>query len=379
MKIAINARLILPGKMGGEATYTYMLLQQIALLDQSNEYHLLFDRPWDSNLFNFLLSNTRFYFHVLPPQTRLAPFANYWFQVSVRNFLMKNKLDIFFSPEPYTTIALPVKRIITVHDLAFITFPETTYRINSYNARVMVKLAVQSADKIISVSHHTRDDLIKHYNLQSEKISVIHHGIKHVEPDRNELSEKNVEDIFSDARPYILYVGTIEPRKNLERLILAYGKLVVSGVTHRLVLAGRKGWKVRNVYHLVKEMNLDKHIVFTDFISDAAQSYLYQHADIFVYVPLYEGFGMPVSEAMSFGLPIVTSNVSSLPEVVGESALKVDPLNVDDIYNGLYLLLNDHRLRLTLGKAAKERSKQFSWKNSALEHLKLFEKVYYGD
>lgn len=356
-----------------------MLLQQIALLDHSNEYHLLFDRPWDNNLFNFLLSNSRFRFHVLPPKTRLVPFANYWFQVSVRNFLVKNKIDLFFSPEPYTTIGSPIKRIITVHDLAFINFPETTYLINNCNARIMVKQGVRSADKIISVSYHTRNDLIKHYKIQSEKISVIHHGIKYVKPNRNELSERIEKHIFSDSRPYILYVGTIEPRKNLERLILAYEKLLTSGIKHRLVLAGRKGWKVQNVYRLVRDLNLDKHIVFTDFISDAAQSYLYQHADVFVYVPLYEGFGMPVSEAMSFGLPIVTSNVSSLPEVVGDGALKVDPMNIDDIYNGLYLLLNDHNLRLTLSKAAKERSNKFSWKNSAIEHLKLFKEVCYDN
>lgn len=361
--------------MAGEANYIYSLLKQFAQLDTINEYHLLFDRPYDKSLFHFARGNPRFYFHVIGPQTRIAPLTEYWFQVSVKNFLKNAHFDLFFSPEPYAPIGLHTKCIITIHDLAFISLPWITYYINSLHARIMIKLSAKWADKIISVSNHTREDIQKHYIIPDDKIRVVHHGIKSENTENASGDDENLEKILSDDCQYLLYVGTIEPRKNLERLILAYKMVLDQGLNYRLIIAGRNGWKSRGVYETVTKLGLNKNIVFTGYISERDLSKLYTRAFVFVYVPLYEGFGMPVTEAMSYGLPIVTSRVSSIPEVVGDVAIMVNPLSIEEIAKGLITFLKNESMRKQFGNKAKERSKMFRWDISALEHLNIFSEV----
>lgn len=376
MKIAINTRLIVKGKMAGEANYIYSLLKQFAQIDETNEYHLVFDRPYDKTIFHFAFDNPRFHFHIIGPQTRIAPLMDYWFQVSIKNFLKKNKIDLFFSPEPYAPIGLHTKCVITIHDLAFVKMPWITYYINSLHAQIMIKLSANSADKIISVSHHTSSDIQKYYGISRDKISVIHHGIKSEDFGTTTEIDEDIKLFVSDGMPYLLFVGTIEPRKNLERLILAFKMVLDQGLNYRLIIAGRNGWKNRMVFETAENLGLGRKIIFTGYISERTLSELYSRAHIFAYVPLYEGFGMPVSEAMSYGLPIVTSNVSSIPEVVGDAAIKIDPWSVEDIYRGLISLLQNREMREQLGRDAKERSKIFSWEKSALTHIKIFKDVY---
>ncbi len=371
MKIAINARLLIEGKMAGEANYLYALLQEFAHQDKVNEYHLLFDRPYSIALFDFLKGNPRFYFHVLTPMTRIFPLLNYWFQVSVRKFVQRNSIDVLFSPEPYGPIAMRTRCIITIHDLAFLAFPRITYWMNSLNARLMIRWSARSADHIIAVSRHTSGDIQKFYGTEAKKITVIHHGIKTATQQVGAHSGAPVRIFIPDGVPYVLYVGTIEPRKNLIRTVEAFAELVQRGVPHTLIIAGRYGWKNKELYERIEQLGLRDRVVFTGYVSELELRDLYSKAEIFVYIPLYEGFGMPVSEAMSFGLPIVTSNVSSLPEVVGEAAVTVDPTNISEITEAIGSLLGDKQRREQLGNAARERSLHFSWERSAKEHLSI--------
>jgi glycosyltransferase involved in cell wall biosynthesis len=243
----------------------------------------------------------------------------------------------------------------------------------------MIRCSALHADRIIAVSYHTGSDIQKHYDILEEKISVIYHGIKNISDRHEPIKNAIVQSILSQNNPYILYVGTIEPRKNLERLVVAFTKIIKQGVNHRLVLAGRSGWKNKGLYELIKRYHLDERVVFTGYIDDNSLAELYRRADVFSYVPLYEGFGMPVSEAMSFGLPIITSNTSSLPEVVGDTALQVNPYHVDEIAEGLLSLIRNEDLRKRLGEAAKERSAIFQWDRSAREHLNVFLQVINGE
>jgi glycosyltransferase involved in cell wall biosynthesis len=184
----------------------------------------------------------------------------------------------------------------------------------------------------------------------------------------------NIRNKYGIKNKYILFVSTVEPRKNLYNLIKAFNKISKS-VEHQLVVVGKKGWMFENVLKLVKDLKLENKVIFTDYIDNVEMLYLYNNADIFVYPSIYEGFGIPPLEAMACGSPVVVSNVTSLPEVVGDAALLVDPFNVDDIADKIYKVVSDRNLNNTLKEKSIVQANKFSWKKCAMETLNIYLKA----
>lgn len=291
----------------------------------------------------------------------------------------KYKSDILHCPAHVIPIFNFTKTIVTVHDLAFKLFPSTYKYLNRVYLNWFVPLSVKKANVIIAVSKNTKNDIIKEYNIKPEKIKVVYNGVdEKFRRVKNDQMLNKIRVKYNLPNKFILYLGTLEPRKNINRLILAYKKYLINKANNdavKLVIAGGKGWLYNSIFALVKEEKLDSHVIFTGYIDDSDIVYLYNLASIFIYPSLYEGFGLPPLEAMACGTPVITSNVSSLPEVVGDAAIKIDPYNIDELTDAITNVLSNSNLQRELIEKGIKRAKQFSWKNTAEETLKVYREV----
>ena len=265
------------------------------------------------------------------------------------------------------------KVIVTIYDTVFISAPET---MGNRKELEEYKYGAQKSDLIITISESAKNDIIENLGVSEDKIEIVHPGID-LENYSQKYEKEELERIRNKYKlpsEYILYLGTIEPRKNIERTIKAfikYKKEVKDDL--KLVIAGGKGWKYDNIMKLIESMGTD--IILTGYIDEEDKIPIYKLAQIFAFPSLYEGFGMPVLEAMAGGVPVVTSNVSSLPEVAGDAAILVDPLNEDEIFEAYKKILSDKKLQLEMIEKGLEQAKKFEWKESAKVLEQIYEKM----
>lgn len=279
---------------------------------------------------------------------------------------------------------LPVRKmcryVVTIHDLVPLFFPELVPRKHLIFFKLFMKRAAHTADLIITDSEHSKRDIARYLAVPEEKIRVIYLGYD------AQQQEVHDQEALQDAltrygirRPYLLFVGVIEPKKNLERLVDAFVLLrqdTADGKDLQLVITGGKGWFCEQLYHKVRELSLENHILFTGFVPDDDLPYLYSGAELFVFPSIYEGFGLPVIEAMFYGTPVVTSNVSSLPEIVGEAGVLVDPESPESISQGIASVLSDERQQLRMKHAGRRQAQQFSWQRTAEQTYNVYREVY---
>lgn len=294
--------------------------------------------------------------------------------------------DVFFSPHFLLgNVSRGVKRVVTFHDLSFEHFPEFFSRDRRvWHSMMNPKKQAREADAIIAVSQSTKDDLVYLYGIDPDTISVIHSGISPVfrRIDVNDPKLRAVQEKYRLPNEFILYFGTIEPRKNIGGLIKAFSNLrklnfrgfgsSTSETLPKLVIAGERGWLVDDVFRAANSSSFRDDILFTGFVDEDDKPYLYPLATLFVYPSFFEGFGFPVLEAMSCGVPVITSHTSSFPEVTGGAALMVDPYDVGEISHAMELLLHDKALRNRFIEKGYRRAGEFSWEKSAGETLRVF-------
>ena len=355
----------------GIARYTYQLVSSLLELDKSNDYVLYaFSSKPEQDVFKS--ERAQFRPHKWQPQL----LKTYFLLLRLLNLSADSftkEADIVHS----TDFVLPVSKnkpsIITIHDLAFRRFPSFyTFKNRTY-MNSMAKFSAKRADKIITYSDSTKKDVIKFLSIDEKKISVIPLG---VEDKFKPASEEEIKKIKADLGlpdNYIITLGTLQPRKNLEALIDAFARLKKDkAIPHKLVIVGEKGWNNEKLLTKLAGLDIAEDIVLTGFIEDNQLPSLYSGATALVYPSLYEGFGLPVLEAMACGVPVACSNTSSLPEIAGEAALLFDPTDVDQIYSSIQKLLLDEKLRKTLGEAGIKRARQFTWEKTAKQTLSLY-------
>lgn len=380
MVIGVDLRPINTGEKSGVEEYTINLLSHLFFIDKKNQYKL-FLNSFSAPRLNFqklkLLPNVKLYFFSYPNKILNSAFA---FLKYPRVDEMLKGVDLFFSPNLiFTNLSPQCKQIVTFHDLSFERHPEFfSWKRRLWHQFVSPRSAAQRAAGIIAVSCSTRFDLEKLYKIPHRKIRVIHSGIlKRFKPrSRNHPSVVSVRQKYNLPPHFVLYLGTLEPRKNLEGLILAFNKFKRRCKTqYKLIIAGRPGWMYHNVYKLASKSPFSHDIMFIGFISVQHKPYLYNLADLFVYPSFYEGFGFPPLEAMASGVPVVSSNISSLPEVIGEAGVLIDPYNINEISEGIAQILNDPYWQGLLKKRGAARAEQFNWYKTARETLNFFEKM----
>jgi glycosyltransferase involved in cell wall biosynthesis len=296
------------------------------------------------------------------------------FALPLSLLLDKNRPDVFFSPSHYAPRFSPVPTAISIMDLSYIHFPQLFTKHDLYQLTNWTKYSAKQAKKIFTISNFSRDDIIKTYKKLPSDVITTYLGIKSIVG--SESKAENMDELekkFKIAKPYILFVGTIQPRKNIAKLIEAVSLLKNKEI--KLVVVGKKGWLWEEILAAPEKFKVTDRVKFLDFVGNEDLPSLYKNAQCFVLPSLYEGFGLPVLEAMQFGCPVVTSNVSSLPEVGGDAAIYFDPESVDDIAEKIDKVVSDEKLRAEMVEKGYNQVKKFSWEKTAKETLKVLEEL----
>lgn len=304
--------------------------------------------------------------------------SNKWKRVFYENIYIPRYIKrceslLYHSPNYILPFGIKIPTVLTVHDLITLDYPYYCQNETVLYFKMCLKRSINKASKIITVSNQVKEDILKHFKIPNNKIEVIYHGISSIFVKTLDLS---IIDKYEIPNKYILFVGNIEPKKNLGRLIKAFSLLKMQqGIKHKLVIAGKKGWKYKSVFQMVKELGLKNEIVFTDYIPEKDLPALYSMADIFVFPSLYEGFGIPPLEAMACEVPVLVSNKGALPEVTGSKCLQVDPYDVKHIADKMYKLISDQNLRQKSVNDGKQWVKQFTWEQTARKTLEVYKQV----
>lgn len=283
--------------------------------------------------------------------------------------------DLFFSLSHYGPRFSPVPYVITIFDLSYLHYPRLFKKDDLYQLKNWTKYSIKGAKHIFAISKSTKEDIIKNYGIDPKKITVTYIGYdqKLFKPQLKEKIQK-VKKIYKISGDYIIFIGTLQPRKNLERLIEAFKNSKLDIGNLKLVIVGRKGWLYDSIFEKVKGLRLEAKVIFTGYVTDYDLPPLISGAQAYVLPSLWEGFGIPVIEAQACGVPVAVSNVSSLPEIIGESGILVNPEKTDSIAEGIKKALNE-KTRTDLVKKGFENVKRFSWEKCAKETLKVLEKV----
>jgi glycosyltransferase involved in cell wall biosynthesis len=290
-----------------------------------------------------------------------------------------SRFDLVFSPGLYGPVRIPagVASIMVVHDLTRYLFPDF-FKFNVVQKtldRLVYPAMLRRYDHLLAVSRATRQDLMRLYKVPGEKITVAHHGAEQdLKPGDRKVAEKVLSETYGLKFPFALFLGTLEPRKNIPNLLRAFA-VVQERIPHDLVLVGQKGWKWEPIFEEMKKLNIESRVRWVGYVPDQERVLFYNGADFLVYPSWYEGFGMPLLEAMQCGCPVIASRVSAMPEVVGQAGLLVDPGNTEDLSEALLRLANEPGLREELIEAGRIRSANFSWEDSARLTLNVFEKI----
>ncbi|MEN9969542.1 MAG: hypothetical protein RIR94_1747 [Bacteroidota bacterium] len=358
MRIGINTRSLLGQKLEGFGNYTLELVKRLTENQPHHTFVLYFDRPVDPQ---FSFGPNVICKSIFPP-TRHPFLYVIWFQWSLKRAILNDNLDVFWSPDGMFPLGIQIPVLASIHDLNFEHFPQDLPKWVAWYYKKYFPRFAKAADKIVTVSNTTKQDLVSSYQLPAEKISVIYNGVNtHYKPICDQEKE-NIQQQLGFNAPYFLFVGSLHPRKNIHRLLQAFQLFAQSDTTAQLVIVGAAMWKDQS---FEIESNLAKRIHFKGHIETRTLAAIMAGANAFIYVPYFEGFGMPLAEAMAAQTPIIAGDKSCLPEIATDAALYVDPYDVEAIAKAMEQLKNDVALQTQLIEAGKKRVVAFDWDNAA--------------
>lgn len=378
----------LPIRVGSSA-YCFELLKNLNKIDRKNNYTVFlptkptFDLPKETQNWKY----------------KIIPKSKLWTITALTpHFLFGgNNIDVFFNPGHYLPPFAPRKSVISILDVSYLYFPELFKKNDLVKLKNWTRYSVKKAKKILTISSSSRNDIIKEYGVISEKVQVTYPAVTS-EKNGKILNMEDLKRKFGIEKDYILFVGTLQPRKNIVKLIEAFSKIRIDANNYfestrikshsdglgpkirknsdlQLVIVGKKGWKYEEILAAPEKFGVRDKVVFIHSASDEDLPSLYKNAVCFVLPSLYEGFGLPVLEAMKYGCPVLTSNVSSLPEAGGDAAVYFDPNSTEDIAEKIEKVISDQKLREEMVKKGKTQVKKFSWEKTAKETLRVLEEV----
>jgi glycosyltransferase involved in cell wall biosynthesis len=374
MKIAIDVSLA-AGESAGVGTYTRGLLEGLAAIDAENEYLLYSYVDFPASSHRLFPQKPNFALRMLPLGEE--HWAHIWSRADLPPKEALHGVDILHSPffnaprEHYGAL------VVTIYDVSFLLQPQFHTEANRLHCLQGTLNAALYADRIITISIQTKKDLMAYFSIPEERIRVIHPAHRTIYyPERDTGVIRGALERLGIYHNFILCVGSLEPRKNLKTLLEAYAIYVKRyAAGELLVIAGGKGWLSDNLADFVAGLGLAGRVKFIGYAQEADLRVLYSAARLFVYPSLYEGFGLPPLEAMACGAPVITSNTSALPEVVGDAALLIDPHSSEDLSEAMRAVLADGEMRSTMRRQSLERATLFSWERAAADTLKVYREV----
>ena len=370
MHIAIDAHSV-GSQLAGNETYAVNLIEALAKVDQSNQYTLYVTRQSAIDRFanrwpNFKLKRT-------VPHTPLVRIP-----VTLSAELRRNPVDVLHVQYTAPPLA-PCPVVATIHDLSFEHLPETFNRRSRAQLRLTVRRTARKAAQILTLSEFSRQDIVDTYSIAPDRVSVTPAAAaSDFKPIEDETELRKIREAYGIERDYILSVSSIQPRKNLIRLIEAYSclrGLRPEGKLPQLVLVGKRGWLDNETFRAAQRHSANNDIAFTGYVAERDLPALYSGATCFIYPSFFEGFGLPVLEAMQCGVPVIAGNRTSIPEVVGEAGLLFDPFDTNSLVQALTRMLDNPEYRAALRIQGLERAREFDWKQTAQLTLKAYQRA----
>ncbi len=372
MRIAVNTRMLISGKMEGIGNYTFETFQRITRKHAEHEFIFIFDRKFKTD---YIFSNnvTPVY---ISPQAR-HPFLWYiWYEWSLPNLFRKIKPDLFIGTDGYLSLSANVPSIAVIHDLNFEHYPMDLPFFNRLYYRYYFPKYTEYANRIVAVSEFTKNDIVNTYTINSNKIDVVYNGASENFKPINEYEAQSIRDQFSKSKPYFLFVGALHQRKNIANLLKAFDdfKKTISSPM-QLILTGQKRWWTSEMEDVYNSMSFKDEVIFTGRVSENDLQKITASAFAITYVSTFEGFGIPIIEAMRCNVPVITSNVTSMPEIAGNAAILCNPFSYVSICDAMVKIYSDDALRNLLIEKGRKRQNYFSWNKSADELWQSIEKV----
>jgi glycosyltransferase involved in cell wall biosynthesis len=362
VRIAVNTRLLLEGRLEGLGRFAFETLRMITRSHPEHEFIFLFDRPFSPT---FVFSENVVPVVIGPPSRH--PLLWYlWFEHSVPNVLKRYQPNIFLSPDGFLSLNSKVKSVPVIHDLNFVHNPhDLAWSHSAFYNHYFPKYA-QKAARIATVSEFSKEDISTTYGIPSDRIDVVYNGVSERFHPISEAEKVTVRQKWTHGFPYFVFVGAIHPRKNIANMLLAYDRFRQQVNTeHRMLVVGNRKWWTNDMQQALDAMQFGHEVIFTGRVEEELMNGLVAAALAQVYVSTFEGFGIPIVEAFQAQVPVITSNVTSMPEVAGDAALLVNPLNVDDIAASMTRIYDSSDLRNLLVNKGLNRTSTFTWERSA--------------
>ncbi len=362
MVIAVNTRLLLKGKLEGIGWFSLETLKRMTINHPEHQFIFIFDRPFNDD-FVFSENVTSV---VIGPPTR-HPFLWYlWFEFQIPRILKKHKADLFLSPDGYLSLRTKVPQLAVIHDINFVHRPDDLPWLKAKYYNYYFPKFSRIAKRIATVSYYSKEDITRSFKADYDKIDVVYDGINQIFEPISEDEKIVVREKFTNGSEYFLFVGALHPRKNVCGLLKALDAFKsIYGDNKKLVIVGGEMHKTGNIFDTYENMRYKNDVVFTGRVSTADLHDIFGAALALVFVPFFEGFGIPIVEAMSAGIPVICSNTTSIPEVGGNAVLYADPLKIDQITEAMLELVSDDELRKNLVEKGFEQKNKFSWDETA--------------
>jgi len=386
MRIGIDARSILNPEKGdaiGVGHYTYQLIRHLLQIDKENEYVIFFDfRVREKDIKKFTQSNVKIKFYPYSDYKKYLPGA--YSEILGTATLQKEKLDVLHSTSAFNRIPVGYngKTIVTFHDMSMFSIPQYLSAVKRTRNKTIARMMGHKADKIIAVSNSIKNDVEKFIGATDGKTQVVYSGLDERFFAEPEIAAGKVLGKYDITKKYILFLGTLEPSKNIARLLEAFAKFKTaqkqknSGkFEYQLVLAGKRGWLSQEYLQIIKDFGLTKDVVFTGYVIGDELVPLFRGAEFFVMPSLYEGFGMTALEAFATKTPAILSNVASLPEIAGDGAYLINPIDTAQLTDAIVKFATDPALRESYVEKGLEQAKKFDWEKTARETLDIYKSL----
>lgn len=369
MKIAVNTRLLLKDKLEGIGWVAYECLRRMVISHPKVEFHFIFDREPDPK---FIFADNVKPVVLFPPARH--PFLYIaFFEFAVARYLRKIKADLYLSPDGYLSLRSKVKQIAVFHDLNFEHFPQDFPKIHLWHYKKFFPKYARKADRIITVSEFSKKDICECYGINPDKIEVAYNGANEIFSPVSEDVKKEIQNKYAEGNPYFMFVGSLHPRKNLARLFTSFDLFKKRNNNDiKLVIVGSKRWWTEPIKNAYEAMTHKDDVIFTGRLSAEDLHLVTASALASVYVSYFEGFGIPIVEAFKCDTPVITSNVTSMPEVANDAALLVDPFKEESIADAMEKIL-DEKVRNDLIEKGRIRRQDFSWDKAAETWWKVLE------
>ena len=362
MRIAVNTRLLLKGKLEGIGWFTFETLIRMTQNHPEHEFIFIFDRPYDPDyIFSDNITPV-----VIGPQARHPLLFYIWFDFQIPKVLKKYKADLFLSPDGYLSLRTQVPQLAVIHDINFVHRPDDLpWLIAKYYNYFFPKFA-RIAKRIATVSFYSKEDIARSFKIDYDKIDVVYDGINQIFEPLLEKEKKKIRKKYTDGTEYFLFVGALHPRKNVSGLLQAFDAFKGETTNSiKLMIVGGEMHKTGDIFETYENMRFKNDVIFTGRVSTDELHDIFGAALALTFVPFFEGFGIPVVEAMSAGVPVICSNTTSIPEVGGNAVVYADPMKIDQITDAMIKLANDKELRKNLIEKGFEQKNKFSWDETA--------------